>query len=227
MRRCVYLHGLGTGPTSLKGRELQRRLGPLGVEVDQPDLRRPSPTRLRLDAMIESALSATPAGVDLLVGASLGGWLALHVARVRAARALLLLAPAVSVHRLDVERPWVARAWRTIGLPVLDKASRRLRRVDPMLLDEIVAHGAPPAPQVPVVIVHGRRDRWARLEASQAYAAAHPGVRLIAVEDGHLLGRHLHHIVSLAGEALGLAPELVTRSSAAERVRRVRGSEGR
>jgi pimeloyl-ACP methyl ester carboxylesterase len=47
----------------------------------------------------------------------------------------------------------------------------------------------PPAPRVPTLIVHGRRDRMAPVGASRRLAAVSPTVRLLEVDDGHHLRR--------------------------------------
>jgi hypothetical protein len=204
-RRCVYLHGLGTGPASSKARALAVGLGGEGVTIVQPDLRQPSPAQPRLDAMFAAAEESLAAGpVDLLVGASLGGWMALHLARRSEIGALLLLAPALSVHALDVERPLAAALWRTLGLLVHDKADRRLRRMPPSLLGELRRVGAPPAPRVPVRVVHGRGDRWVRIEASRRFGGNHPEVGIDEVDDGHDLAAHHPLILARARELLGL-----------------------
>jgi pimeloyl-ACP methyl ester carboxylesterase len=145
------------------------------------------------------------AQADLVVGASLGGWLALHVlCAARPGTPLLLLAPALSIHALDAERPWLARLWRRVGVPVRDKASRRVRWVSGRLLDELVAAGPPPVPCARVVIVHGRRDLTVPIEASRRFASGHPGVVLHEVEDGHALARSLARVVASAEDLLAL-----------------------
>jgi len=207
IRRCVFLHGLGTGPASSKARALTEGLGPAGVTLVQPDLRRPAADRPALDAMFRAAEESVAAGpVDLLVGASLGGWMALHLASRVAVGGLLLLAPALSVHALDVERPWAAALWRVVGLPVHDKADRRLRRMPASLLAELRRVGAPPSPRVPLRLVHGRGDRWAPIEASRRFAHVHPEVQLDEVDDGHDLAAHHPLILRRARELLDLGP---------------------
>jgi pimeloyl-ACP methyl ester carboxylesterase len=198
------LHGLGTGPASKKAAALASGLA--GVRVEQPDLRRPEPGRVALGPMLEEARQCLAAGeVDLLVGASLGGWLALHLAAMHPRTPVLLLAPALDVHRVRRDRPWVARLWRTLGLPVHDKADRTVRLVQGSLLGEIERLGAPPAPRVRVVVLHGRRDVWAPVEASRRFAASHERVVLEEVDDGHDLAAHLPRVVTLAQSLLSSA----------------------
>jgi pimeloyl-ACP methyl ester carboxylesterase len=155
--------------------------------------------------MLDEARRAVESA-ELIVGASLGGWLALHAAAHAPRARLLLLAPVVSIHALDTERPWLAALWRTFGAPVLDKADRRIRRVDASLLDEMRVLGAPPNPDVDVEVVHGRRDLLSPLAASRKWVAAHDRARLLEVDDGHELSRCLPQITSIAVRLLTERP---------------------
>lgn len=53
-------------------------------------------------------------------------------------------------------------------------------------------------PPAPTVIVHGRGDDVVPLSGSEAFAAAHPGVRLVVVDDGHRLAASIDVIVAEA-----------------------------
>lgn len=53
-------------------------------------------------------------------------------------------------------------------------------------------------PPTPTVIVHGRGDDVVPVAGSEAFAAAHPGVRLVLVDDGHRLAASIAVIVAEA-----------------------------
>ena len=99
----VYLHGFASGPGTAKGVALGRRLAGCLASYTIPDLEGGDFRGLTMDGILdraEAALAALPAdgGRVLLIGSSLGGYTAAHLAatgRARRATALLLIAPAL------------------------------------------------------------------------------------------------------------------------------------
>lgn len=55
-------------------------------------------------------------------------------------------------------------------------------------------------PPCPTILIHGRRDELIPVAAIEAYAAAHPDVRLELVDDAHVLAGSLDRIVAAARE---------------------------
>lgn len=94
-RRLIYLHGFRSSSQSFKARLLAARLEQIGLgdRFFAPDLP-PSPA-VAVASVIEELC---PDDRDLLVGSSLGGCYALHLAEACAARAVLLN-PAVHASR--------------------------------------------------------------------------------------------------------------------------------
>jgi predicted esterase YcpF (UPF0227 family) len=101
--QIVYLHGFASGPTSRKAKAFAEHYGERGIAVERLDLRVPSFEHLRLSAMIDHVRKAIK-GPAIVIGSSLGGLTAAHVAEVdERVQAAVLLAPAFEL---------VAR-WRT------------------------------------------------------------------------------------------------------------------
>jgi uncharacterized protein len=103
----IYLHGFCSGPSSSKVRLFRQRFAALGIGLHCPDLNLPSFAGLTMTAMIDGVLAyakenlANLAGTPtVLIGSSMGGALALHLANQHRQALnlshLVLLAPAFS-----------------------------------------------------------------------------------------------------------------------------------
>jgi pimeloyl-ACP methyl ester carboxylesterase len=138
--------------------------------------------------------AAAPAGPLLLVGSSMGGWLALRLALLEPrVRAVLGIAPAPDFHRwgvldalTDAQRAALARdGVHRDGVQTYTKR----------LLDEGDAHillGRAHDLAIPITIVQGRADAVVPWRTALRIEAAFPraDVRLVFVEDGdHRLSR--------------------------------------
>jgi predicted esterase YcpF (UPF0227 family) len=96
----VYLHGFNGGPQSTKAQVLRRYLEArgLGARFACPQLPHHPDAAI---ALVESEIARHPPGAVTLVGSSLGGFYATHLAERHAVRAVLLN-PAVKPQR-DLE----------------------------------------------------------------------------------------------------------------------------
>ncbi|MDO5103296.1 MAG: YqiA/YcfP family alpha/beta fold hydrolase [Lautropia sp.] len=93
--RIIYLHGFRSSPLSFKGRMMAERLAALGLSAhyEAPALP-PSPAK----AIEQVVRELSPGPHDTLVGSSLGGFYAIHLAERFGCRAVLLN-PAVQAPR--------------------------------------------------------------------------------------------------------------------------------
>jgi uncharacterized protein len=192
--KVVYCHGFASGPQSSKGRAVRDHLAARGIPVDLLDMRVPSASGMRLSRMIDVVRGALDGHERALaIGSSLGG---LTVARAaerdgRIAGAVLL-APAFRL----VER-WRARMgeaewtrWEREGTyPYDDYAApgSTLHVEFGFMRDAAEVDVGWPDLRVPTAIVHGVSDDTVDIDASRAFAAARPNVRLVEVDDGHQL----------------------------------------
>lgn len=94
--RILYLHGLNSSPASAKAQQLIRLMQQLGLsdQLHVPALHHhPRRALEQLESLIDTL------GQPVLVGSSLGGYYATHLAEKHGLRALLIN-PAVNPHRL-------------------------------------------------------------------------------------------------------------------------------
>lgn len=216
-RSLIYLHGFASGPTSSKGRWLAERLAGAGPELRLPDLNQPSFGRLTMSAMIGRALAevrACPPGPVGLIGSSMGGAVALHLAacygrrEARAVDRLLLLAPSldfIATRRLAMGDDGLER-WRQMGQAVFyNYRRRRPEAVHYGLIEDLRQYDAwSTAIDLPIAIIHGRRDDSVPADQSQRFAAGRPNVALTLVDSDHELLDQLELIWRVAAEWFGL-----------------------
>jgi pimeloyl-ACP methyl ester carboxylesterase len=195
----VYLHGFASGPGTAKGVALGRRLAGCLASYTIPDLEGGDFRGLTMDGILdraEAALAALPAdgGRVLLIGSSLGGYTAAHLAatgRARRATALLLIAPAFGFTSRWAERlgaEGVAR-WHAAGAwPFYHHVREREELLGSGFLTSCERLPDFPAdPGLPVAIVHGRQDETVDHRASVEYARRHPLAELHLVHGDHRL----------------------------------------
>lgn len=202
---AVWLHGAGMGP------EMWDAAGAQGLRLDLPGHgarpRAPEPT---VAAMAEALLPDLPPRFDL-IGHSLGGMIALHLAATRPERVRRLVVVdsflrlgASPLHRagLGAGRELVARLPRPALVELMGlvehgraRAAARAagRRVDRLALDDaltaaIAFDARPLLPQIaaPTLIVVGRRNPFSHAQG-RAMARAIRDARFRMLPGGHLL----------------------------------------
>ncbi len=193
--RYVYLHGFLSGPNSQKGRFLEARFREKGIELLRPDLNRGDFEHLTISsqlAVVEEILAAPGEEPFVLLGSSLGGFLALLAAENNPrVRRLVLMAPAFQF----VER-YLARfssaemeAWKTRGFLELyhfHYQENRKLGYDIVADAEKYRHRSFTR-QLPVLIFHGIRDESVPYPLSVAYLQNHPMADLILLPGDHSL----------------------------------------
>lgn len=189
--RVFYLHGFGSGPGSRKAQFFSEKLQGLGIRIEIPDLNEgdfPHLTLTRQLHQLENLLARQPA---VLIGSSLGGYLAALYASLHAEVArLLLLAPAFDfctlwTRQLGAER---VEQWRARGtMLVFNYAAGAEMPLHFEFLKDTRDH--PPYPDFvqPALIVHGEHDPTVPIAHSIHFQAGHPARRLLRLNSGHEL----------------------------------------
>ncbi|HEY3380240.1 MAG TPA: YqiA/YcfP family alpha/beta fold hydrolase [Vicinamibacterales bacterium] len=214
----LYLHGFASSPDSGKARYLADRLGPFGCRLHVPDLNEPDFSTLTVTRMLDDVdrtIAAIPAGPVMLIGSSLGGFVALHAAARRAAvtgahpiAGLILLAPAVDFasSRESHLTPADIDDWRrTNRRDVFHHAYGRTVPVRFALYAD--GHGYDAfgvRVDVPMLVFQGIRDTIVRPESVIEFAASRPNVTLRLLDDDHQLQNHLDEVWRESAAFLGL-----------------------
>jgi uncharacterized protein len=189
MNRIVYLHGFASTPLSTKAQFFKRQFN--GADFEIPQLDQGDFENLTVTSQLQVVDKAVHGDPVILMGSSLGGYLAaLYASRHANVERLVLLAPAFefparwrqrfSGGELDEWRRTGARNFYHYGY----KSDRPLgyRFVE----DSVQYEDAPDFGQ-PALIFHGLRDDVVPPEVSRRYAASHPNVELKLVDSGHEL----------------------------------------
>lgn len=189
--RVLYLHGFASGPSSRKARFFQDRLQSIGLPVEIPCLDRGNFEKVTLSdqlTLCEDILRSEP---GVLIGSSMGGYLAsLYAAKHPEVAGLILLAPAFAFSRLWDRQltPEQFTSWKRNGtMSVFHYASGREMPIGYGMLED--ARQFPPYPDVrqPMLIFHGNQDASVPVQESVRFADSHPNADLVRVESGHEL----------------------------------------
>lgn len=189
--RVLYLHGFASSPASRKGQFFAARLRSRGQQLEIPALDEGDfecLTITRQLSLIERLLDGAPA---VLIGSSLGGYLAaLYASNHAQIQRLVLLAPAFDFYHLwlgTLGSEGLASWERNRTLPIFHHAE--LREVP--LEFEFMRDAArfPPFPHFvqPALLFHGNHDTVVPVHHSLLFAATHPNARLSRLDSGHEL----------------------------------------
>jgi pimeloyl-ACP methyl ester carboxylesterase len=124
----------------------------------------------------------------VLIGSSLGGFIATAVAhRGAAIRSMILLAPAIHFARRRMTSPAWAGYRERGELELFHFGAEKPLRLGPELLRDLPnwIDDDQWRLSVPTVILHGRMDEAVPLAESQAYHDRNPGTVLHVLEDDH------------------------------------------
>jgi pimeloyl-ACP methyl ester carboxylesterase len=210
--RVVYLHGFASSPRSRKAGFFAEKLAAEGISVEIPTLDEGQFERLSITRqlrLLDRSIGDLPV---VLIGSSLGGYLAaLYAALHSTVARLLLLAPAFRFHDLWTTRmnPRDLAAWKEAGcVPIFHYGEAREMSIGYELIADAAQYAPEPDFRQPALIFHGTRDTSVPVEFSADFVRSHANARLIRMDSGHELTDVLEQIWERAKGFLinGLAP---------------------
>jgi pimeloyl-ACP methyl ester carboxylesterase len=212
---AFYLHGFASSARSSKAAFFRQQLAAHGVDLVTPDFNEPAFETLtisRMVAQVTAAIGGLGDGPVTLIGSSLGGFVAVEVARQAPDRVerLVLLAPALefSGNRLRDLGDRGLEDWRRTGeLNVFHYGFGRVMPVGFSLYEDAARHNAFDAHvPMPILVFQGTRDRSVDPDSVRRWAQARPNVELHLLDDDHQLTASLGVIWPPMARFLDLAP---------------------
>ncbi len=211
-----YLHGFASSTRSSKATFLGGRLAQHGLTLHTPDFNEPDFSTLTISRMIRQtsdAVDALPPGPVILIGSSLGGFVAVQVALARPAQVarLVLLAPALDFNgsRLRTLGDRGLDEWQaTDRLDVFHYGLGRMMSVGYGLYADACSYDCVDATlSMPIQIFQGRRDDSVDPVGVERWAASRPNVELHLLDDDHQLAASVEYIWTEMKRFLALGGE--------------------
>jgi pimeloyl-ACP methyl ester carboxylesterase len=190
--RVVYLHGFASSPQSSKAQFFLRRFTQAGIPVEIPQLDGGDFEHLTITGqldVIDRTVGETP---SVLMGSSLGGYLAaLYAARhPETVQKLILMAPAFyfpkrwrELYSKDDMEDWQKRG----SVRIYHYGHKAERDLGYGLVEDAQQYENEPDFSQPALIFHGRHDPVVPVSLSEEFAARHSNVTLIEFDSGHEL----------------------------------------
>jgi pimeloyl-ACP methyl ester carboxylesterase len=205
VRRIVNMHGFASTPLSTKAQFFKRKF--TGADFEIPQLDQGDFEKLTVTGQLQVVDKAVHGDPVILMGSSLGGYLAaLYASRHANVERLVLLAPA-----FEFPARWRQRfsggeldAWQRTGTRTFYHYGYKSDRpLDYQFVEDSVQYEDAPDFRQPALVFHGLRDDVVPPEVSRRYASTHPNVELKLVDSGHELTDVLDDIWGQAAMFLG------------------------
>lgn len=202
-----YLHGFASSGRSTKAAFFASRLRERGITLHTPDFNEPDFSTLTVSRMIgqvTAAIAALPAAPVVLIGSSLGGFVAVQTALKQASslshpiERMVLLAPALdfSANRTRNLGDRGLEEWQASNaLNVFHYGYGRVIPVHYALYTDACGYDCINAAlNMPIQVFQGRRDTAVDPQSVERWAKSRPNVELHMLDDDHQLGASLEYI---------------------------------
>ena len=188
----VYLHGFASSPQSTKARYFEARFEEQGIAMETPDLAAGDFENLTISGQLAVVQAACRGRKVVLMGSSMGGYLAaLYAVRHPAeVERVVLLAPAFRLARrwAEVFGPERFGEWERTGvMPVFHYGEGQVRNLGFRLIEDGRGYEDYPEFTQPGLILHGTGDAVVPVELSRTFAAQRPNITVKTYAAGHEL----------------------------------------
>jgi pimeloyl-ACP methyl ester carboxylesterase len=209
----LYLHGFASSARSSKATFLRARFAAHDITLLTPDFNEPDFSTLTITRMVqqvEREMAALPPGPVVLIGSSLGAFVAVQVAMARPSGIdrLVLLAPALDFggNRMHSLGPDGLDEWkRTNRLDVFHHGYGRMMTVGYDLYADASPYDCVNAPlSMPILVFQGRNDDAVDPAGVERWARSRPNVELQMLDDDHQLTASIEDIWGEVRRFLGL-----------------------
>jgi pimeloyl-ACP methyl ester carboxylesterase len=190
-QKVIYLHGFASSPASLKANALADRFAQEGIRLEVPDLSGGNFRGLNVSRQLEVIERATAGGPAILIGSSLGGYLAaLYAARRPQVSRIVLLAAAFRFARRWIEYlgDEAIADWRRDGSRrFFHYGTGREEPLDFGFLEDALGYEDYPSVAQPSLVLHGQHDDVVPVESAREFARRNANCRLRIYPSGHQL----------------------------------------
>lgn len=218
----LYLHGFASGPQSRKAQRFLHHFQERGLSLTIPALDEGDFEHLTLSrqrALVERLLADVPRP-HVLIGSSMGGYLALLHAEQHPVDALVVMAPAV-----DFAARWATRfaaedlaEWEQNGTTLVDHHA--LGRKVPLhfeLVADSKLHAPWPKVTAPTLVLQGTRDEVVLPDSVRAWVERTPSARLLTYDTDHEMSDVVDTMAHEALRFLEAVPALADLNGRADR----------
>jgi uncharacterized protein len=190
--KYIYLHGFASGPQSGKATFFRSRLAADGIELHVPDLAEEGFENLTISGQLGVVEREAADGAVVLIGSSMGGYLAALYASLHPDNVsrLVLLAPAFwFAHRWpDKLGSQAVAEWERTGFrEFFHYGYMRPMNVHWNLMADGLRHVGAPDFRQPALIFHGTADDVVPAAFSEEFAAGRPNIKLRLLPSDHQL----------------------------------------
>ncbi|HLT29412.1 MAG TPA: YqiA/YcfP family alpha/beta fold hydrolase [Myxococcaceae bacterium] len=209
----LYLHGFASSPQSRKAQRFLEHFQARGATLEIPALDEGDFEHLTLSRqlrLVERLLADAPRP-HVIIGSSMGGYLALLHAQTHPIDALVVMAPAV-----DFATRWSTRfpaediaAWERTGSTLVDHHA--LGRKVPLsfeLVRDSRLHPAWPRVEAPALVLQGTRDDVVSPESVQTWVEQTPSARLLTYDTDHEMSEVVDDMAQEALRFLASVPSV-------------------
>lgn len=189
----IYLHGFASRPESTKARFFKERFAERGIPLEIPRLDGGDFEHLTITGQLQ-VIASTAASDDLvLIGSSLGGYLAaLYASRHSEVKRVILMAPAFCFpRRWEAELgPEAFEDWRLTGSrKVFHYGDEREREIHFGLIEDGLQYEDYPPLDIPSLLLHGEADTVVPITYSHEFVRRQgQTAQLSAYPSDHSLG---------------------------------------